>query len=72
MDKIRRIGGHEAIRAFVRAGGVMRQGKGNHVNIKMPSGVTLTLPWVEELKTGLLMAAIKKSGLTEEKYIGYL
>ncbi|NLA25716.1 MAG: addiction module toxin, HicA family [Bacteroidales bacterium] len=72
VGKIRGIRGHEAVRAFVRAGGVMRQGKGDHVNIKMPSGVIITLPWSKNLKVGLLTAAIKKAGLTKEEFLELL
>jgi len=50
----------------------MRQGKGDHVNIKMPSGAIITLPWSKELKIGLLTAAIKKAGLTEEEFLALL
>jgi len=50
----------------------MRQGKGDHVNIKMPSGVIITLPWSKELKIGLLTAVIKKAGLTEEEFLELL
>jgi predicted RNA binding protein YcfA (HicA-like mRNA interferase family) len=72
VGRLRGIKGHEAVRAFVRAGGVMRQGKGDHVNIKMPSGAIITLPWSKELKIGLLTAAIKKAGLTEEEFLALL
>jgi Predicted periplasmic or secreted lipoprotein len=68
VGRLRGIKGHEAVRAVVRAGGVMRQGKGDHVNIKMPSGAIITLPWSKELKIGLLTAAIKIAGLTEEEF----
>ena len=72
MKGLRGIKGHEAVRAFIRAGGVMRQEKGDHVNIKMPDGQIITLPWSKEIKIGLLKAAIRKSGLTEEKFIELL
>ncbi|MDK2890715.1 MAG: hypothetical protein PWR21_1347 [Methanoculleus sp.] len=72
VGRLRGIKGHEAVRAFVRAGGVMRQGKSDHVNIKMPSGAIRTLPWSKGLKIGLLTAAIKKAGLTEEEFLALL
>ena len=50
----------------------MRQGKGDHVNIKMPSGAIITLPWSKELKIGLLTAAIKKADLTEDEFLELL
>jgi predicted RNA binding protein YcfA (HicA-like mRNA interferase family) len=43
-------------------------GKGDHVNIKMPGGQLITIPVSGEVKIGLLKAAIKKAGLTDEKF----
>ncbi len=72
MPLLRRIKGREAIKAFVKAGGVERSGKGDHVNIKMPNGQIITIPVSKELKIGLLKAAIKKAGLTEEEFMRLL
>ena len=72
MGLLRSVSGKEAIKAFIKAGGIVRRGKGDHVNIKMPSGAIITLPWSKELKVGLLMAAIKKAGLTEEEFLELL
>ncbi len=63
MSRLRGIKGKEAIKAFVKAGGIERKGKGDHVNIKMPNGQIITIPSSKELKIGLLKAAIKKSRL---------
>jgi predicted RNA binding protein YcfA (HicA-like mRNA interferase family) len=68
LGRLRGIKGKEAIKAFVKAGGIERKGKGDHVNIKMPNGQIITIPSSKELKIGLLKAAIKKAGLTEEKF----
>lgn len=68
MRKLRGIKGKEAIKAFVKAGGIERKGKGDHVNVKMPNGQIITIPSSKELKIGLLKAAIKKAGLTEEEF----
>ena len=68
MSRLRGIKGKEAIKAFVKAGGIERKGKGDHVNIKMPNGQIITIPSSKELKIGLLKAAIKKAGLTEEEF----
>ena len=68
MGRLRGIKGKEAIKAFVKAGGFERKGKGDHVNIKMPNGQIITIPSSKELKIGLLKAAIKKAGLTEEEF----
>ena len=46
--------------------------KGSHVNIKMPSGVIITIPAKGELKVGLLRAAIRKAGLTVEEFLRLL
>ena len=43
MSLMRGVSGKDAVKAFVKAGGVMRQGKGDHVNIKMPNGQLITL-----------------------------
>lgn len=66
--ELRGIKGEKAINAFIKAGGVIRGGKGNHVNIKMPNGLIVTIPKKGELKIGLLKDAISKSNLTEEKF----
>jgi predicted RNA binding protein YcfA (HicA-like mRNA interferase family) len=69
---LRGIKGKDAIKAFVEAGGVKRSGKGDHVNIKMPNGQIITIPVSKELKIGLLKAAIKKAGLTDEEFMRLL
>jgi len=66
--QLRGINGEEAVKAFVRAGGVQRKGKGDHANVKMPNGQLITIPMRGDLKIGLLKAAIRKAGLTEEKF----
>jgi len=48
--ELRGIKGEKAINAFVRAGGILRGGKGDHVNIKMPNGLIVTIPKKGELK----------------------
>ena len=68
MTHLHNVRGKDAIRAFARAGGDVRQGKGDHVNIKMPNGMLITIPIPKDLKIGLLKAAIKKAGLTEEEF----
>jgi len=62
------VKGKNAVRAFARAGGMVRPGKGDHVNIKMPNGQLITIPVPGEVKIGLLKAAIRKAGLTEEEF----
>ncbi len=73
MTKILRgIKGIDAVKVFVKVGGIARQGKGDHVNIKMPNGQLITIPVSKELKIGLLKSAVKKAGITEEKFLEYL
>lgn len=66
--KLRGVKGEEAIKVFIRAGGQIRGGKGDHINIKMPNGKLITIPGNKELKTGLLLDAIKKADLTAEEF----
>lgn len=70
--QLRGITGREAVKAFVKAGGERRKGKGDHVNIKMPNGQIITVPGTGEIKVGLLRTAIKKAGLTEEEFLKLL
>jgi len=70
--RLRAIKGAEAVKVFVAAGGIRKKGKGDHINIKMPNGQIITIPGSKELKIGLLKAAIKKAGLTEEEFLELL
>jgi predicted RNA binding protein YcfA (HicA-like mRNA interferase family) len=70
--QLRGVRGEDAVRAFVRAGGIRRGGKGDHVNVKMPNGRILTIPGPGELKIGLLKDAIRKAGLTDEQFLALL
>jgi len=70
--ELRGIKGRDAIKAFLRAGGMEKPGKGDHVNIKMPNGMIITIQDKRELKIGLLKSAIHKAGLTEEQFLDLL
>lgn len=70
--QLRGIKGEEAVNAFVRAGGMQRSGKGSHVNIKMPNGLLITIPIRGDMKLGLLKAAIRKAGLTEDEFLNFI
>jgi len=70
--ELRGIKGKDAIKAFIRAGGIKRPGKGDHINIKMPNGMIITIPGRGELKIGLLKAAINKAGLKEDEFVELL
>ncbi|MFZ3059540.1 MAG: type II toxin-antitoxin system HicA family toxin [Candidatus Methanoperedens sp.] len=72
MPRLRGIKGKEAIKVFVKAGGIEKKGKGDHVNVKMPNGQIITIPNSKEIKIGLLKAAIRKAGLTEEEFMRLL
>jgi predicted RNA binding protein YcfA (HicA-like mRNA interferase family) len=69
---MRGVSGKDAVKAFVRAGGVVRQGKGDHVNVKMPNGQIITIPVSVDLKIGLLKSAIRKAGLDDEDFLKLL
>jgi len=69
---LRGIKGKDAIKVFVKAGGELKSGKGNHINIKMPNGMIITIPNKGELKVGLLTSAIKKAGLSKEEFLNLL
>ena len=66
------IRGKDAVKAFVKFGGIERKGKGDHVNIKMPNGMLVTIPGNKELKIGLLKSVIRKAGLIEEEFLKLL
>jgi len=62
----------EALRAFERAGGQYRAGKGDHVNLKMPNGRIITLRTTGDVKIGRLKDALKEADLTVEQFAGLL
>jgi predicted RNA binding protein YcfA (HicA-like mRNA interferase family) len=71
-QNLRNIKGKDAVKAFIKFGGTERKGKGDHINIKMPNGMIVTIPGNKELKIGLLKNAIKKAGLSEEEFLKLL
>jgi predicted RNA binding protein YcfA (HicA-like mRNA interferase family) len=62
----------QAVRAFVRAGGIelAGRGKGSHRNVQMPNGETLTIPY--HVRVGLIGSSIKQAGLTIEEFLDLL
>lgn len=72
MSLFRNVKGKDAIKVFVKAGGIQRKGKGDHVNIKMPNGQIITISNSKVLKIGLLKAAIQKAGLTDDEFLRLL
>lgn len=72
MSLLRGVSGRDAVKAFVKAGGIVRPGKGDHVNIKMPNGQLITIPISGDVKIGLLKSAIRKAGLDDDAFISLL
>ena len=62
----------QTVRAFLKAGGVQLQGrgKGSHVNIRMPNGEVLTIPY--HVKVGMISASIKQAGLSVDEFLDFL
>jgi hypothetical protein len=44
VSLLRGVRGKDAVKIFVKAGGIVRQGKGDHVNVKMPNGQLIPFP----------------------------
>ena len=73
MPELRDVRPEAAIRALERAGGVVRRGRGSHVNIKMPNGQIVTFSRRRRpIKIGLLKALLRKAELSEEEFLGLL
>jgi predicted RNA binding protein YcfA (HicA-like mRNA interferase family) len=70
--QLRGIKASDAIKAFERAGGISKGGKGDHINIKMPNGRIITLRAKDEVKVGRLRDAVREAGLTVEEFLKLL
>ena len=70
--QLRGIKAPDAIKAFERAGGVCKGGKGDHINIKMPNGRIITVRSKDEVKVGRLRDAIREAGLTVTEFLRLL
>lgn len=69
MAELRDVRPWEAIAALERAGGTVRRGKGDHVNIKMPNGQIVTFSGRREpVKIGLLKAMLRKADISEDEF----
>jgi len=67
------VSGDEAIRAFEKAGWVVRRQVGSHVMLDKEGEVaTLSVPRQRELGPGILRRLIKDAGLTVDKFVGLL
>lgn len=73
MAELRDIRPRAAIAALERAGGIVRAGKGDHINVKMPNGRIVTFSGKREpIKIGLLKAMLRKADLTEAEFLHLL
>ena len=72
MPGLRGLRAEQVIRAFERAGGVRRGGKGSHVNVKMPNGRLVTFSGAGEVKIGILRKALRLAEITQEQFEEYL
>ncbi|MDK2855964.1 MAG: hypothetical protein PWQ86_1177 [Bacillota bacterium] len=67
------ISGHDAVRAFSRAGWVVKRQRGSHVIMVKPGNkITLSIPQHKELDRGTLRSLISDSGLTVEEFVRLL
>jgi len=73
MPPLRDVHPDEAVTAFERLGGLVRSGKGSHVNVKMPNGSLLTFPRHHgAVKVGLLRAMLRRAQVGEDEFIAAL
>ncbi|MCK5586569.1 type II toxin-antitoxin system HicA family toxin [Candidatus Bipolaricaulota bacterium] len=68
QHQLRDLKPYDAIRAFQRAGGERRSGRGDHVNLKMPNGRIITLRTTGDVKIGRLKDALRESGITADEF----
>lgn len=67
------ISGHDAVKAFIRAGWFVQRQRGSHLMMVKPGmRVTLSVPQHKELDRGTLRSLISDSGLTVEEFIQLL
>jgi predicted RNA binding protein YcfA (HicA-like mRNA interferase family) len=70
VGELRDVEPRDALRALERAGGVVREGKGDHVNVKMPNGRIITLSGRKgPIKIGLLKAMLRKAELSVDEFV---
>ena len=66
--RLRDVSGDRAIRAFERAGYRVVRTRGSHVVLEHDERRPLVIPRHRRLRTGMIMARIKDSGLTVEEF----
>ena len=73
MGELGNISGKEAVKAFGRAGWMVRGQVGSHVMMtKQGVRANLSVPQHKELSTGTLRKLIKAAGLAVEEFLGLL
>ncbi len=73
MGELGNISGKEAVKAFGRAGWIVRGQVGSHVMMtKQGVRANLSVPQHKELSTGTLRKLIKAAGLAVEEFLGLL
>jgi predicted RNA binding protein YcfA (HicA-like mRNA interferase family) len=69
MAKLPVVRGHEAIRAFERAGFILDHWRGDHAILYHANGHHLSVPGSsKEVKPGTLRSLIRGAGLTVEEF----
>ena len=73
MAQLPVVRGHEAIRAFERAGFGLDHWRGDHAILYHPDGRHLSVPGGrKEVKPGTLRSLIRGAGLTVEEFVALL
>jgi predicted RNA binding protein YcfA (HicA-like mRNA interferase family) len=73
MTRLPVISGHDAIRAFEKAGWVRRHQVGSHVTMdKEGEAATLSIPLHRELGRGLLRSLIRDARMTVREFMDLL
>jgi len=73
LGKLANISGHDAVKAFGRAGWATTRRKGSHVILhKTDMHFHLTVPDHREVKEGLLRSLIADAGLTVDEFLTLL
>lgn len=74
MDGLHNLKPEKVVKAFERAGWIIRNQTGSHVVLKKEGNpILLTIPVHKgkPIKKGLLLAQIKKAGLTVEEFLEF-
>ena len=67
--KLPLVSGEQAVRAFEKAGWIVKRRSGSHVILKKPDVVhNLSIPTHSQLKQGTLRSLIGKAGLSIEDF----